>query len=75
MTRTERQQQRRHEIETAEIREAIAGAAVTGTISRKLGDELIDASREVVAAWHERNNSITRMSRAVAKLERLVGRP
>jgi len=50
MTRTEREQQRRREIETAEIREAIAGSAITGTISRKLGDELIDASREAVAA-------------------------
>jgi len=74
MTRTEREQQRRREIETAEIREAIAGSAITGTISRKLGDELIDASREAVAAWYERKNSIDRMSRAIANLERLVGR-
>jgi len=75
MTRTEREQQRRHrEIETAEIREAIAGSAITGTISRKLGDELIDASREAVAAWYERKNSIDRMGRAIANLERLVGR-
>jgi len=74
MTSAEKQQRRRL-METAEIREAIAASAVKGTISRRLGDELIDASREVVAAWYERSNSVTRMRRAVANLERLVGRP
>jgi hypothetical protein len=62
-------------IERDMIRSALAQATVHGSISRKLGDELIDAGREVVAAWHARQNSQERLFRAINKLERLVGRP
>lgn len=61
--------------ERAEIREAITASAVQTSIDRMLGDELIAASREVVAAWHERRNSEERMAEAIAKLEELVGTP
>jgi hypothetical protein len=62
-------------IERGLIREAMTGSAATETIGRKLGDELITASREVVTAWHERRNSEDRMAQAIAELERLVGKP
>ena len=62
-------------IERAEIRTAIAQSAVVGSISRKLGDELIAASREVVLAWYQRSNGEVRLRTAVTKLEELVGRP
>jgi hypothetical protein len=49
------------------------------SISRRLGDELIAASREVVDAWHtarhRRNMRAVRMRVAIEQLERLVGRP
>jgi ribosomal protein S7 len=57
------------------IREAMTASAATETIGRRLGDELITASREAIAAWHERRNSENRMAQAIAELERLVGRP
>jgi hypothetical protein len=57
------------------IREAMTASAATETIGRKLGDELIAATREAIAAWHERRNSEHRMWRAMAALERLVGKP
>jgi hypothetical protein len=59
------------QIERGLIREAIA----TRTIERRLGDELIAAGRDVVAAWHERRNSEDRLAKAVAHLEKLVGKP
>jgi ribosomal protein S7 len=62
-------------IERGLIREAMTASAATETIGRKLGDELITASREVVTAWHERRNSEDRMAQAIAELERLVGKP
>jgi ribosomal protein S7 len=62
-------------IERDMVRTAIAQATVHGSISRRLGDELIDAGREVIAAWHARRNSENRMAQAIAKLEQLVGRP
>jgi len=63
------------QVERAEIREAIAQSTVVGSISRKLGDELIAASREVVLAWYQRSNGEVRLRTAVTKLEELVGRP
>lgn len=49
------------------------------SISRRLGDELIAAGREVVDAWHtarqRRNMRAVRMRVAIEQLERLVGRP
>lgn len=59
--------------ERDEIREAIAAGTVQASIDRLLGDELIAATREAVAAWRERRNSEDRMARAIAKLEELVG--
>jgi hypothetical protein len=62
-------------LERGEIREALAASAATETIGRRLGDELITASREVLTAWYERRNSERRMWEAIATLERLVGKP
>jgi hypothetical protein len=47
------------------------------SISRRLGDELIAAGREVVGAWyrHHRDMRALRMRVAIANLERLVGKP
>jgi hypothetical protein len=78
MTSTERQQLHKamsRAQERALVREAIAEGTVHGSISRQLGDELIDASRAVITAWYARRNTETRMQRAIAKLEHLVGRP
>ena len=70
--------------ERDEIREAMTASAATESIGRSLGDELITASREAVAAWHQRRNMVhsvwlgtgeARMVAAIANLERLVGRP
>lgn len=65
--------------ERAQIREAIAAGAVTGSIDLLLGNELIAAhrernaaSREVIAAWHERRNSEERMAKAIENLERVT---
>jgi ribosomal protein S7 len=65
----------RRQRERDEVRTAIAQSHATESIGRKLGDDLIDASREVVAAWHERSNSEHRMAKAVKQLEDLVGKP
>jgi hypothetical protein len=75
--------------ERAEIREAIAAGAVVETIGRKLGDELISASRETISAWRIRDDpkqihpgsrrwvevDLPRIEQAIRKLEELVGRP
>ena len=66
---------RRRQIERAEIRTAVARSSATETIGRKLGDELIAASRETIRAWHERRNSEDRMAKAIKRLEELVGKP
>jgi hypothetical protein len=60
--------------ERDELRTALAQSHATESIGRKLGDDLIDAGREVVAAWHERRNSEGRVDRAIRRLEDLVGR-
>ena len=65
----------RRQLERDEVRTAIAQSHATESIGRKLGDDLIDASREVVAAWHERSNSEHRMAKALKQLEELVGKP
>jgi ribosomal protein S7 len=65
----------RSQIERDEMRMALARASATESISRKLGDELIDAARETVAAWHERRNTEDRMTRAIERLTELVGKP
>lgn len=64
---------RSREIERGLIREAIA----TRSIERRLGDELITAGRDVVAAWHvpEFGPRFKAMRRAIARLEELVGKP
>lgn len=64
----------RRMVERAEIRTAIAKAAVGATVSLELGNELIAASREVVAAYYERENTYRRFTLAIARLEELVGR-
>jgi uncharacterized protein (DUF2336 family) len=65
----------RRQRERDEVRTALAQSHATETIGRKLGDELITASREAIAAWHERNNSEARMGKAIERLEELVGKP
>ena len=57
------------------MREAVARTTATEGVSRKLGDDLIDASRELIAAWYARQNSLRQIRAAIAKLESLVGRP
>lgn len=59
------------------IREAMAASAATETIGRRLGDDLIAASREAVAAYYAPFSSAraVRLRDAIVKLERLVGRP
>lgn len=51
--------------------------AATESIDRKLGEELIAAGRQVVAAWREPPSvrAHKRLQKAIGKLERLVGRP
>jgi hypothetical protein len=61
--------------ERDEVRTAIAQSHATESIGRKLGDDLIDACRELVGAWHERSNNERRMAKAVKQLEDLVGKP
>lgn len=61
--------------ERDELRTAITQARAMESIGRKLGDDLIAACRELVAAWHARSNNERRMRRAVHDIEQLVGRP
>jgi ribosomal protein S7 len=68
-------QHARRAMERDEVRAAITRSGATESIGRKLGDELITASREAIAAWHERRNSEHRMAKAIARLEELVGKP
>jgi len=65
--------ERSREIERGLIREAIA----TRSIERRLGDELITAGRDVVAAWYEPELAprFKAMRIAIRRLEELVGRP
>jgi uncharacterized protein (DUF2336 family) len=65
----------RRQRERDEVRTALAQSHATESIGRKLGDELITASREAIAAWHERRNSEYRIAKAIARLEELVGKP
>ena len=65
----------RRQRERDDVRMAIAQLKLTESIGRKLGDELITASREAIAAWHERRNSEDRMQHAIERLEELVGKP
>ena len=78
MTGTEREHMTtalRRQRERDEVRSALAQLHATESIGRKLGDELITASREAIAAWHERRNSEDRMQHAIERLEELVGKP
>jgi uncharacterized alpha-E superfamily protein len=79
MTSAERKQLHKamsHAQERALVREAIAEGTVHGSISRQLGDELIEVGREVVRARYTWQNSLERLFRAIDKLEELVdGRP
>jgi uncharacterized protein (DUF2336 family) len=65
----------RRQRERDEVRTALAQSHATESIGRRLGDDLIDASREVVAAWHARSNSEKRITKAIERLEELVGKP
>ena len=65
----------RRQRERDEVRTAIAQSHATESIGRKLGDDLIDACRELVGAWHARSNNERRMRQAVHRIEDLVGRP
>lgn len=79
----------RRQREKAEIREALTASAASETIGRRLGDELISASRETIAAWRARDNpeaipkpsrrwvevDLPRVERTIRRLEELVGRP
>lgn len=64
-------------MERDEVRTAIARSSSTETIGRRLGDDLIAAGREVVAAYYAPFSSgrAARLCNAIVKLERLVGRP
>jgi hypothetical protein len=75
MTEDERRYATSRAMERDEVRTAIAKSSVSESISRKLGDDLIDACRELVGAWYERSNSEYRMAKAVNKIEELVGKP
>ena len=61
--------------ERAEIREALAFSTAKSSIDRMLGEELIAATREVIAAYRARLRTNNRMSAAIARLEELVGQP
>ena len=61
--------------ERDQIREALSNSAATEDFSRRLGDELIEAGREVVRAYHELDKARDRMVAAVSALEKLVGIP
>jgi hypothetical protein len=75
MTPAEQEHLRRRAMERDEVRSAIARSTSAESISRRLGDDLIDACRELVGAWHERRNNERRMRQAVIRIEDLVGRP
>lgn len=60
-------------LERVMLQEAVMNSAAQESIGRRLGDELIAASREAVAAWHE--GRVKRMLAAIEQLEQLVGRP
>jgi hypothetical protein len=66
---------RRRAVERDEVRSAIARSATTESISRRLGDDLIDACRELVGAWYARENDEGQVRKAVHRIEDLVGRP
>jgi hypothetical protein len=61
--------------EREQIREALTNSAATEDFSRRLGDELIEAGREVVRAYRELKSAEERMVSAVSALEKLVGGP
>jgi hypothetical protein len=65
----------RRAIERDEVRTAIAKSSAQESIGRRLGDDLIDACRELVGAWYERRNNERRMRQAAHRIEDLVGRP
>jgi hypothetical protein len=71
-------------IEQVMLQEALRRSAATESIGRKLGDELIAAARETIAAYQDIAISSVgtggwracrRFERAVNKLEQLVGKP
>jgi hypothetical protein len=68
---------RSRQVERALMREAIAKSAVTESISRRLGDDLIDAARDAVGAWYltDVSKRFKALRIAIGKLEELVGRP
>jgi hypothetical protein len=64
-------------MERDQIRAAIAAGTVHGSISRKLGDDLIDAARDAVGAFYvpDVGQRFKALRRAIERLEALVGRP
>jgi len=60
--------------EREQIREALSNSAATEDFSRTMGDELIEASRAVIRAYHDLNSAQQKMVVAVAALEKLVGK-
>src|SRR4029077_8838603 len=51
----------RRQRERDEVRTALAQSHATETIGRRLGDQLISASREAIIAWREQRNTEARM--------------
>jgi len=73
--------ERRRAHERAEIREALTLSEARASIDRLLGEELIAAAREAVAAWRAFGrlpataDDYPRVQRAIKRLEELVGKP
>lgn len=63
--------------EHAMLAEAATTWAATESIDRKLGEELIAASREVVRQWYraQRTELNRPLGNAIQRLQMLVGRP
>jgi hypothetical protein len=68
---------RRRNPEHALLAEAATTWAATESIDRKLGEELIAASREVVRCWYrtQRSELNRPLGEAIRRLQMLVGRP
>ena len=70
-------------MEQALIREAVTRSSVTESIGRRLGDELIAASRDVIGAWDAYYVAALRpsalannpMTAPIERLRMLVGTP
>jgi hypothetical protein len=68
------------DLERAQLAEAVHHVRVRESIGRRLGDELIGAAREAVAAYYAQRRiwglpQNYRLRQAILELEKLVGRP